>query len=136
MDEGNFLHDVELSLGVSRDKAHQITAAVFHELHDRLTVKEANDLAAQLPGELKVMWHGYDSPGREVSRTHKAQFIRRVAEEAEISEIDARHAIVSVFRELQKLLHSPTGQEGEAWHILSQLPKDLKKLWTGAAPSR
>jgi hypothetical protein len=33
---------------------------------------------------------------------------------------------------LQKLLGSPTGLEGEAWDVMSQLPKDLKKLWAGA----
>ncbi len=30
-------------------------------------------------------------------------------------------------------LKSPTGQEGEAWKLFSQLPKDLKHLWTAAA---
>ncbi len=135
MKEAKFLHDVEKSLEVNLDQARAVTAAVFHQLHDRLTVKEADDLAAQLPGELKTLWRGFDTPHRLVARTHKAEFIRRVAEDAGISELDARHAAISIFRELQRSLRSPTGQEGEAWHILSQLPKDLKKLWTEAARS-
>ena len=39
--------------------------------------------------------------------------------------------MVAVFATLQELLGSPTGMEGEAWDLMSQLPKDLKKLWLG-----
>ena len=34
---------------------------------------------------------------------------------------------------LQRALGSPTGREGEAWDVLSQLPKDLKGLWLDAS---
>jgi hypothetical protein len=41
--------------------------------------------------------------------------------------------MLAVFKALQMSLRSPTGQEGEAWDVLSQLPKDLKKIWIAAA---
>jgi hypothetical protein len=48
-----------------------------------------------------------------------------------------------VFATLQHLFGSSTGIEGEAGHIMSQLPKDLQALWlkadrlsrVGATPS-
>ncbi len=45
---------------------------------------------------------------------------------------EAERAVSAIFAALQKLLGSPTGQEGEAWDVMSQLPKDLKKLWADA----
>jgi uncharacterized protein (DUF2267 family) len=45
---------------------------------------------------------------------------------------EALRAVKAVFATLQHLLGSPTGKEGEAWDIYSQLPKDLKTLWEDA----
>ncbi len=87
----------------------------------------------QMPGKLRSMWAELEVPGREVSRIHKVEFVRAVANIAGISEADAPHAVRAVFGTLQALLESSTGQEGEAWDILSQLPKDLKKMWLEAA---
>ena len=44
-----------------------------------------------------------------------------------------RRAVLAVFGTLQELLGSPTGQGGEAWDIMSQLPMDLKRLWLAAS---
>jgi uncharacterized protein (DUF2267 family) len=104
-----------------------------HELRDRLTPREAVDAAAQMPTGLKELWLASESPQRTVRRIHKTDFIREVAERAEIQEVEASHAVKAVFHVLQVLFQSPTGQEGEAWDIFSQLPKDLKKLWMEAA---
>ncbi len=133
MEEDKFLHEVEVRLGASKETAKNVTVAVFQELHDRLNPKEADDVAAQLPGDLKRMWHALDAPGREVRRTHKRDFVRHVAEAAELPEDEASRAVTAVFKVLQMSLKSPTGQEGEAWDIFSQLPKDLKRVWLAAA---
>jgi uncharacterized protein (DUF2267 family) len=133
MEEERFIRTVADQLGVDHEAAFKIISAVLHELHDRLTPKEAADAGAQLPGRLKSLWASFESPGREVSRIHKAEFVRRVSQRAEIAESDAARAVRVVFGALQTLLKSPTGQEGEAWDIFSQLPKDLKKVWLGAA---
>ncbi len=129
----DFKHQVKLLSAVDEAQTERIIVAVLQELHDRLSPREADDLAAQLPGELKGLWHGFDAPGRDVRRTHKSDFVRHVAESAEVAEDIANHAVMAVFKGLQVLLHSPTGQEGEAWDVFSQLPKDLKLVWTAAS---
>ena len=133
MEEKKFIDTVAAQLGVESEDAKKIVSAVFHELHDRLTSKEAADAAAQMPTGLKRLWMSSEFPGREVRRIHKREFVRAVAELAEIQENEASHAVTVVFRALQTLLKSPTGQEGEAWDIFSQLPRDLKKIWINAA---
>jgi uncharacterized protein (DUF2267 family) len=136
MEEEKFIRAIAEQLGVDHERAWTIISAVFHELHDRLTPKEAGDAGAQMPQRLKSLWASFESPGREVKRIHKAEFIRKVSELAEISESEAARAVRAVFGTLQAALKSPTGQEGEAWDILSQLPKDLKKVWLGSARSQ
>jgi uncharacterized protein (DUF2267 family) len=133
MEDERFIHTVAQQLKVDTEKAKKIVSAVFGELHDRLTPKEAADTAAQMPAGLKRLWMASEFPGRQVNRIHKTEFIRRVSELAEIPEGEAAHAVRVVFGALQALLRSPTGQEGEAWDIFSQLPKDLKKIWIAAA---
>jgi uncharacterized protein (DUF2267 family) len=133
MNEDKFLRELETRADLTRDKAFNVAVAVLQELHDRLSPKEANDLAAQLPGEFKARWHALDAPGRDVRRTHKQDFVRHIAEVAEIDEIQASRGLMATFKTLQMLLHSPTGQEGEAWDVFSQLPKDLKRVWIAAA---
>jgi uncharacterized protein (DUF2267 family) len=120
-------------LSVDKQQATKIVAAVFRELRDRLTPKEVADAAAQMPTGLKRLWLASESPDREVRRVHRSEFVREVSERAEIQEVEASHGVKVVFRCLQGLLQSPSGQEGEAWDIFSQLPKDLKKLWMEAA---
>jgi uncharacterized protein (DUF2267 family) len=133
MEFERFIREVEARLGVPKDEAEKVTQAVLRELHDRLTPKESDDLGAQLPGPLKQFWFSLDKPGREVERTHKKDFIRYVAEKTELPEDRANRAVMAVFKALQLALKAPTGQEGEAWDVLSQLPKDLKRVWLAAA---
>ncbi len=133
MEQERFIRTVAEQLGVDQESAFKIISAVFHELHDRLTPKEAADAGAQMPGRLKSLWASFEAPGREVARVHKAEFVKKVSELAGIPENEAPRAVRVVFGALQAMLKSPTGQEGEAWDIFSQLPKDLKKVWLGAA---
>jgi uncharacterized protein (DUF2267 family) len=133
MDEERFLHEVAIRMGIEAMDTRKIVTAVLRQLHDRLTPKEVGDLGAQLPGTIKHAWQMFETPGGGFRRTHKADFIRNICEEAGIGEEEARRAMLAVFKALQMSLRSPTGQEGEAWDVLSQLPKDLKKIWIAAA---
>jgi uncharacterized protein (DUF2267 family) len=135
MEEEQFIHIVAEQLKVDHGSAEKIISAVFRELHDRLTSKEAADVEAQMPGKLRSLWASFEAPGRKVKRIHKTEFDRKVAELAGISEIESPRAVKAVFGALQATLKSPTGQEGEAWDIFSQLPKDLKRVWLEAAQS-
>jgi len=133
MNEDRLLHEIETRAELNRDQAFNVMIAVLQELHDRLNPKEADDFAAQLPGDFKARWHSFDLPEREVRRTHKDDFVRHIANVAEIDEARADRALMAAFKAIQIHLHSPTGQEGEAWDVFSQLPKDLKHIWTAAA---
>jgi uncharacterized protein (DUF2267 family) len=68
-----------------------------------------------------------------VRKVHESQFVGEVRLIAALpDEAEAERAVVAVFATLQELLGSATGMEGEAWDVMSQLPKDLKRLWFGA----
>lgn len=133
MQDREFFKGVMDRVGCDLRRAEGLSFAVFQELRDRLTPEEAAHVAAQLPKRLKLMWMSLEFPRRHVHRVIGEQFIREVKRMAGLSDdFEAERAVSAVFAGLQKLLGSPTGQEGEAWDVMSQLPKDLKKLWAAA----
>lgn len=133
MEKKAFVQRVAARMGCDEHWAESLTFAVFQELRDRLTPAEAADVDAQLPAGLKTLWESLDRPDRHVRRVHEPQFIGEVRLIASLpDEAEAERAVVTVFATLQELLGSPTGMEGEAWDVMSQLPKDLKKLWVTA----
>ena len=134
MDEKVFIREVARRIACDEKRAESVTFAVFQELRERLTPHEGSDLAAQMPDALKKLWTSFERPGRSVRRVHAAEFIGDVRKIAALpDDEEARRAVIAVFAELQKMVGSATGVEGEAWHVMSQLPKDLKKLWLEAA---
>lgn len=129
-----FFAEVARRVRCDQARAEALTTVVLQELRDRLTPGEAADVAAQLPRELKRIWQDGERPDRPVPHVHAFEFIGRVRNRAALpDEEEAERAVRAVFRSLQLALGSPTGQEGEAWDIYSQLPKDLKKLWVASA---
>ena len=133
MDETTFLRQVAERLHCDQGRAEAVTFAVFHELRDRLPVKEAADVAAQLPNGLKRLWREAERGNRPVEKIHQQEFVGRVRHFAVLPDDgEAERAVRAVFATLQRLLGSPTGKEGEAWDVLSVLPKDLKLLWLAA----
>ncbi len=133
MDDKSFMREVAERLKCDERRADAVTFAVFQELRDRLTPKEARDVAAQLPTALKRMWEDGERPDRKPDRVHRSEFIGRIRQRLVLpDDAEAERAVRAVFAALQALLGSPTGREGEAWDIYSQLPKDLKVLWLDA----
>jgi uncharacterized protein (DUF2267 family) len=134
MKDKTFVRDVAGRFGCDDRRAETLIFAVFQELRDRLTPTEAADVAAQLPTSLKMLWLSFDYPDRKVRRVHEYQFLEEVRRMAGLEdESRAEEAVVCVFSVLQEALGSPTGREGEARHVFSQLPSDLKELWLAAA---
>jgi uncharacterized protein (DUF2267 family) len=133
MQAKQFAREVAETLRCDERRADAVTFAVFQELRDRLTPSEAADVAAQLPRALRALWEEGENPHRLVSGVHRQEFLGRVRQRAALpDDIEAQRAVVAVFGALQRQLGSPSGQEGEAWDIFSQLPKDLKTLWLAA----
>jgi uncharacterized protein (DUF2267 family) len=134
MNDRAFYREVADRLRCDERRAESITFVVFQELRARLTPTEAANVAAQLPTGLKKMWLENERADREVERTHLPEFIGRVRQHAALpDDSEAERGIRAVFGVLQRLLGSPTGAEGEAWDIYSQLPKDMKRIWLDAA---
>ncbi|HXJ33772.1 MAG TPA: DUF2267 domain-containing protein [Candidatus Eisenbacteria bacterium] len=134
MDERTFLREIADQLGCDERRAEAVTFAVFGELRDRISPEERRDLRAQLPTALKRLWEVGDRTDRPANKVHRHEFIGRVRQRAVLPDDDeAERAVRAVFHQLQRLLGSTTGREGEAWDVYSQLPKDLKDLWLDAA---
>jgi len=133
MQDKEFFKEIMARVGCDLRRAEALTFAVFQELRDRLTPQEASHVAAQLSKRLNIMWISLETPNRKVHRVTGEQFIWEVKRLAGLAnDAEAERAVSAVFAGLQKLLGNPTGQEGEAWDVMSQLPKDLKRLWTNA----
>ena len=134
MDTQHFFREVAAALRCDIRRADALTFTVFQELRQRLTPTEAADVAAQLPTGLKRLWEQDEDPDRAVTKTHRQEFIGRVRQRAALADDrEAERAVVAVFGALQRLLGSPSGTEGEAGDVFSQLPKDLKELWLEAS---
>ncbi len=111
-----------------RDLAIRATAAVFHTLRDRLTLQEADQVAAQLPRDLQTVWHAGQHPGPRPVKLKRAEFYERVRQEAGLPSVkEARWMTLAVLGALKEAL-SP----GEAEDVLAQLPKGLKEVWAEA----
>lgn len=133
MNEKQFITNVAHRAGTDVEGAGAITYAVFQELRERITPKEAFDVASQLPVDLQVLWLENERIDRGVRKTHETEFLARVRYFASLGTIDdAERGVRAVFATLQEALGSSSGTEGESWDIFSQLPKDLKKLWLSA----
>jgi uncharacterized protein (DUF2267 family) len=133
MDDHTFVRKVAAATGCEERRAETLIFVVFQELRDRLTAKEAGDVAAQLPASLRGLWTSFDRQGRQVRRIDEPTFIYEVGRTAMLdTQAEAENAVKAVFGTLQEALGSNTGKEGEAWHIFSQLPSDLKRLWLDA----
>jgi uncharacterized protein (DUF2267 family) len=112
----------------NREVAKRATAAVFHALRDRLTPREGDQLQAQLPRELKVVWKEGEGDDRAPVKLSREEFFERVMAEAKLGTLrDVRWMTLAVFAALKQQLSL-----GEAEDVLAQLPKDLKELWTEA----
>lgn len=116
------------------ERAEGVIFVVLRELRAQLTDKEAHDVAAQLPSQIREMWEQDFGRLDEPSRLGRAEFLGRVRQWAGLpDEREAERATHAVFKTLQLALGSPTGTEGEAWDIFSVLRKDIKRLWLEAA---
>lgn len=134
MNSRTFLQAIADRLGCDDRRAESVTFAVFQELRDRLSSNERHDVASQLPTELRRLWTTGDSADHPPKKTHRDELIGLVRRRAVLpDDTEAERAVLAVFAELQRALGSPTGREGEAWDVFSQLPKDLKQLWLDAA---
>jgi uncharacterized protein (DUF2267 family) len=134
MDRLAFIRVVARRMACDEERADALTFAVLQEQSERLTPKGVSDVAAQMSPALRKLWTSLERPNRPMRRIHAAEFVGEVRKILGLpNEAETRRAVMSVFAALQKLLGSPGGLQGEARHVMSQLPKDLKQMWIEAA---
>jgi uncharacterized protein (DUF2267 family) len=127
MQYDEFISKVAQRTGWEREQAEAVTRATLATLSARITSGEADDLAAQLPQELKSPLSS--GPAKAVP-FDVAEFKRRLAEHAAVPEDQAEKGIRAVFATLSEAV---TG--GEFDDVLSQLPNDYRSLVTAPASS-
>ena len=120
MDYDEFVTRVEEGAGLDTDAAEQAIASTLTTLAERISEEEAEDLASELPHELKAPLQGASGDAEIFSAP---EFLRRVAEREGVGDSEARqHAgvVLAVVRE------AISG--GEFEDILLQLPDDYLDL--------
>jgi uncharacterized protein (DUF2267 family) len=115
-----FIRSVAEGAGISREDAERLTAATLRTLAERITGGEAEDLAAQLPEELKPYLTGVEE---EAERFDVDTFIARVADRAGTDPDQALAHVGAVFATLREAVTA-----GELDDIAAQLPDGLRDL--------
>ena len=108
MQDREFFKDVMARIGCDLRRAEGLTFAVFQELRDRITPREALHVAAQLPKRLKMMWMSLESPNRKVHRVKGEQFIWEVRRMAGLTDDEeAERAVSADFRGVAEVARQP-----------------------------
>jgi uncharacterized protein (DUF2267 family) len=120
MDYEEFEEKVAGRASVPRDRAGVLIQATLQTLAERITGGEADDLAAQLPKQMKEWLTGTGEPAESFGLD---EFIRRVSERAQVPPAEAGDAARAVFTTLREAV---TG--GEFDDMMSQLPNEFSEL--------
>ena len=124
-----FLSRVQRRAGLDRDLAEAVTQAVLSTLADRITRGEAEDLAAELPAQLRP-WLLMTGAAAEPFTAR--EFIWRVARRVpSLREGDVEGAVSAVLVTLRQAV-SPK----EVRDMFSQLPQDMLALFSVGAGGR
>jgi uncharacterized protein (DUF2267 family) len=127
MQYDEFISKVSERSGLDRAQAEAVTRATLKTLAQRITRGEADDVAAQLPKELKEPLVTVPEAAEPFDAD---EFERRVAQQAGLPADEAADGIRAVFSALAESL---TG--GEFTDMLSQLPEEYGRL-VGPTASR
>jgi uncharacterized protein (DUF2267 family) len=116
-----FIDLVAQEAGVSRDEAIRAARATLKTLAQRISRGEAEDIAAELPEELRLSLRDGERP----QIFDREEFLRRVAarEGGLIDEATAERYVRAVFAALRRAVSAK-----EIHDALSQLPKDIQEM--------
>ncbi|WP_214365890.1 DUF2267 domain-containing protein [Pseudonocardia sp. H11422] len=121
IDHDEFLRRVSARAKVPADRAEVFTRAVLQTLAERLSGGEAQDLAEQLPEELREpLQRPRDAHARPIGL---GEILRRVGERAGIDEEAARRATRAVLLTVRDAVPRKAFE-----HVLAQLPSEITKL--------
>lgn len=124
MQYDDFLLSAQIRTGLPRDESETLIHATLRVLAERLTAGEANDLRAQLPGELQG---DLIPPEPEAQPFGPDEFAERVARMARLPVEEARNGMVAVLATTREAV-----SEGEFDDVLAQLGGDFARLVPGS----
>jgi uncharacterized protein (DUF2267 family) len=130
VDYPQFIDVVAQETGLSRPDAERAARATLKTLARRITAGEAEDIAAELPQEVRRWLHDGEHP----QVFDRQEFLRRVvaAEGGLIDDATAERHVRGVFAALRRVLSAK-----EIHDAVAQLPKDIQELVAaGAARTR
>lgn len=129
MDIKNFVEGVgKYSEIEDPEEIENLIRIVFYLLSARLTIREGEELKAQLPKDLKAVWDEVKETKVDVIKFSKKEFLERVKADGKLNDIkDAEIVVNAVFKSLKELI-----SEGEARDVAAQLPLGLKEMWINA----
>lgn len=124
-----FVEKVGRESGISDpEKVENLIKIVFYLLSARLTMREGEELKAQLPKDLKAIWNDVKETKVDVIKFSKTDFLERVGTEGHLEDIEiAEMVVISIFKSLKEII-----SEGEARDVAAQLPAELKNIWINA----
>jgi uncharacterized protein (DUF2267 family) len=124
MDAGQFVDLVAQRADIThvRTRARPITDATFRALTERLSGGEAQAVAAELPDELRGTLQ--DGP-EEPERFDADDFVRRVAERADVDEPTALEGARAVFAVLHEAVPKGTWE-----NLTTQLSNDYPRTFS------
>lgn len=129
-----FLRELASNLGHPDDEqtAARVLRAVLHTFRDRITISESLDVLAQLPMFLKGVyveqWKYREAPLKIKTLEEFKEAVKK--EQANFGEQSfgwqepTEEIIKTTFLSLKKFL-----TEGEASHVLGQMPKEIQELF-------
>ncbi|MCZ2860291.1 DUF2267 domain-containing protein [Blastococcus sp. VKM Ac-2987] len=120
MQYDDYISSVQVRSGRPHDEAETLVHATLRVLAQRLTAGEADDLRAQLPGELHA---DLIPPEPEAQPFQPDEFARRVARMARVPEAQAREGMVAVLATTRDAV-----EPGEFDDVLSQLGGEFAQL--------
>lgn len=125
----NFVERVGKYSGIEDpEEVENLIKIVFYLLSARLTIREGEELKAQLPKDIKAIWNDVRETKVDVIKFSKTEFLERVRTEGQLEDIEiAERVVISIFKSLKEII-----SEGEARDVAAQLPVGLKNIWINA----
>jgi uncharacterized protein (DUF2267 family) len=120
MDYETFSRTAAQRAGMDEDTMERVERATLQTLAERISGGEAQDLAAQLPGELQ---DSLRRPGEVAEAFGVDEFVRRVAERGEVGPDEAGTGAAAVLITVREAV-----TPGEFDDVLSQLPQEYREL--------
>lgn len=136
MDADEFFKRVSTRSGIhGRDQVIAATASVLQALRARISHDTGDNMAAQLPNEIRELWKSPPTghPGveeAEFERMDLDEFLDRIRTTCGLAgRNEAAEVARAVFTTIQEQI-----TPGAADHVASELPEDIREFWEESVP--